>query len=102
MNPFLIEVLAMLFRQGMIYLAGVLGVSAFAASHMTQIQQYSVSGAVFALTVGYAFYKKYFHKQLLVTALNVANLSEREVKALVKDRNTPTPSVKSSKSKVPQ
>ncbi len=102
MNPFLIELLTMIFRQAIIYLAGVIGVSALASEHMSQVEQYSASAAVFALTVGYAAYRRYKAKQVLVTALaSPMPMSEHECKELVKDPSVITPSVTSSKDAIP-
>lgn len=102
MNPFLTELLAMLFRQGAIYVAGWIGASALAAQHMPQIQQYSMSAAVFVLAVAYAAYKKYVAKQVTLTALaSTRPMSEADAKALVKNPMVTTPSVTTPKDEIP-
>lgn len=103
MNSFLVEMLAMLLRQGVLYLAGVLGASALASENMTAIQQWSVSAAAFLLVAGWAAWKKFQSKQVLVTALaSSVPMSESDAKALVKDPSVITPSVTTPKDEVPQ
>lgn len=102
MSPFLIELLSMLFRQGIIYLAGVIGASALASDHMTEITRYSSSAAIFVTVALYAAWKKYRAKQVLVTALaSPQPMSENDAKAMVKDPSEFTPSVSTPKSEIP-
>lgn len=102
MNAFLIDLLAMLLRQGVVYLAGILGASAIASEHATAIQQWSLSAAAFLLVAGWAAYQKYKSKQVLVTALaSTVPMSEQDAKDRVADPRVYTPSVKTPKDEVP-
>lgn len=101
MTAFLIELLALIFQRGIIYLAGLLGASALVSAHLSAIEQWSVSAAIFTLMTAYGVYRRYKSKQILVTALNEADMTENEAKALVKDPLTITPGVTGSKDAVP-
>ncbi len=102
MNPFLLEVIAMLIRSVGLYLAGAIGQSDWAAAHMSEIQQYSTSGAVFVTMAGLAAWAKFKGRQKLLTATVLADMTEHEVEMAVKDPLMPTPSVTTPKSEVPR
>jgi len=103
MAAFLIELLALVFQRGIIYLAGALGASALASEHMSDIEKWSASAALFTLMTAYAMWRRYKGKQVLVTALaSPLPMSEAAAKALVRNPSVLTPSVTTPKDEIPQ
>jgi len=101
MAAFLIELLALVLQRGIIYLAGALGASALASEHLSEIEKWSASAALFTLMTAYAMWRRYQGKQVLVTALASPPMSEAAAKALVKDPSVLTPSVTTPKDAIP-
>lgn len=107
MNPLLLTLLAMFLRQGVLLLAGALGIGPivheYLDAHMSEWTQLSLGIAAAVLTATYAAYKQFTKRQVLVTALaSPVPMSESDAKALVNDASVITPSVTTPKDEVPQ
>ena len=107
MNPFLVALIAMLFRYGLVLLAGALGLSGpvqeLVSQYATEFTQLSIAVAIAILTIGYAGFRKFRDRQKLVTALaSPVPMSEAAAKAMVTDPSTMTPSVTTPKHEVPR
>lgn len=96
----------MLLRQGILLLAGAIGigplVQQYVAANMTEFQQVSLGLAAGLVALLYAAWKNFTSRQKLMQALQAANLTERSVELMVKDKLTETPSVMAAKHEVPQ
>lgn len=106
MNPFLVALLSMLFRQAVLVLAGALGlthlVQPIIDEYMTEFQQLSTAVAIAAITVGFAVWRKFKDRQKLLAALGAPlPMSERQVESLVKQPDMFTPSVTTPKDEIP-
>jgi hypothetical protein len=106
MNPFLMTLLAIFFRQAVLMLAGAMGIGpvvhAFIDAHMSEWNQFALGVAAAFVTVVYAGYKAFEKRRILLTALaSPVPMSEVEAKAQVKDPNVITPSVTTPKNEVP-
>lgn len=107
MNPFVLTLLGIFFRQLVLMLAGAMGIGPavheFLDAHISEFNQVSIAVAGAVVTAAYAAYKQFTKRQMLVTALaSPIPMSERECKELVKDPSILTPSVTSSKDEVPR
>lgn len=106
MNPFVLGLLAMLLRQGILLLAGAIGigplVQAYVNANMSQFTQMSLGLAAAIVAVAYAAWKNFTSRQKLVQALQAANATEHAIEQMVKDKFTTTPSVTAPKTAVPQ
>lgn len=104
-NSFVLGLLAMLVRYGVVYLAGALGltepVQQYINDNMSQFTQFSLAAAGVLLTVGYAIWKRVTDRKKLLQALQEAGRSEKSIELMVKDKLTPTPSVMTDKHVVP-
>jgi len=65
-----------------------------------QLSQF-IGAAATVAAVSWSIYKNFKERQVLVTALKVADVSENDVKLLVKDPAVVTPSVTAPKDTVP-
>ncbi len=102
LNPFIVSVLAMLLRYGIVAGAGALGLDAVLRDSGVDLTKLSTSAAVVLGTVAYAVYKKFGEKQVLVTALaSDQPMSEAKAKAMVANPDVATPSVTTAKTEVP-
>lgn len=105
-NTFVLGLLAMLLRQGILLLAGALGigplVQQYVTENMTQFQQMSLGLAAAVVAIGYAAYKNFTSRQKLMQALAMAGVSEKATEVLVKDKLVETPSVTTPKHVVPK
>lgn len=107
MNPLLLTLLAMFLRQGILLLAGALGIGpivhAYVDAHLSEFTQLSLAIAAAVATAAYAAYKQFTKRQILVTALaSPVPMSESDAKAQVNDPSVITPSVTTPKDVVPQ
>lgn len=104
MNPLLVALLAMLFRQGVLALAGAIGLAKYVQpiidQYATDFQQLSVAVALFVLAAGYAGFRKLWDRQKLVTALGTHGVTtERAIETTI--RHGGAASVTTPKNEIP-
>lgn len=100
-SPFLKQQLATVLLHLLTLAAGGLGMSHVLDQYMSEAQHemFSLAGVLIAIAV--ALYNQYRQKQVQVTALQAADMTEHEAKLMVNDPLVTTPSVTSSKDVVP-
>ncbi len=99
MNPMLAEALGAILRWGLtIAAAELVHHGIWTAS---DAERYVGALAMFLLTLGWSLWTRYKSRQVLVTALSAAGMTERQAKADVSRVNTPTPTVTTPDDTVP-
>lgn len=106
MNPMLVSLVAMLLRQGILMLAGALGLSQIVQplinQYLSEYNQFLASAAAGIIVVGYAIMKKVFERHKFLMAASIAGKTEHQIETLVKSTLTPNPSVSTPKDQIPQ
>jgi len=106
MNPFVMQLIGMLVRQGLLMLFAALGLSSLVKpiidANMDAFEQLVMGLAGAIALVGYSCYRKFKDRQKLMEALRSSQpMTEHQVEVLVKHADSFTPSVKTQKDEIP-
>lgn len=100
--PFIQQIIGVLIRAVVVWLAGYLTAHAGITLSEDQIGQIVTYLVPVVAVLAWSIYAKFFGRQKLLTAAASSKpMTEHEVEAKVKDPAVPTPSVMTAKSEVP-
>ncbi len=101
--PFIQQILGVLIRGAVVWLAGYLAAHAGITLSEDQIGSIVTYLVPVAAVIAWSLYSKYIGRQKLLTALSTHGImTEHEVEAIVSDPAKPNPSVLTPKDEVPR
>ena len=95
--PFVSQMVGVLVRAVVVWVAGYLAANAQVTLSEDQIAQIVAYLVPIVGVVGWSAYSKYLGRQKLLTAAAAAGVTEKEVEQMVADPAVPTPSVMQGK-----